>query len=255
MLLPATEAEAFLHTVPGFYEDTPAKQTVGLLYFLTEIRGQESAMAVAIDSLRADLALPPFARTDRFLSENTRTRNGAKRPLFIKRPTGYSLERSTKELIARSVSSHPAAAAAAVDLRRLAESIADTTRRDYAVEAVRCFEYTLYRAAIVMCWALAYAVFRQWLFTKNLAALNAQINTWKKPKPIVCLDDFQDHVENTIIETAFSAKLIPKEKRKALLQLLDTRNSFAHPTGRGVSKAMAQSYIEQVLHEVVGPYS
>ena len=54
-----------------------------------------------------------------------------------------------------------------------------------------------------------------------------------------------------MIETARKAGVLTKEQFKLLKRLLDDRNSFAHPTTRTMTPAMAEVYIESVLKDVI----
>ncbi|OOG55930.1 hypothetical protein B0E47_08745 [Rhodanobacter sp. B05] len=81
--------------------------------------------------------------------------------------------------------------------------------------------------------------------------MNSEISTWKSPKKIQSLDDFQELTEGTVIETARKAGMVTKEQFKLLKRLLDDRNSFAHPTTRTMTPAMAEAYVESVLKEVI----
>lgn len=77
------------------------------------------------------------------------------------------------------------------------------------------------------------------------------MGTWKKSFQISKLDDFQDLTEAVVLDTARKVNAITKEQHKTLKQLLDQRNSYAHPTTKAITPSMVEAYIETVLKEVV----
>lgn len=81
-----------------------------------------------------------------------------------------------------------------------------------------------------------------------------QMSVWKQPFQIRTLDDFQELNEAQVIDTAKKAGLITKEQHKTLKQALDTRNSYAHPTPKLMTPAIAEAYLETVLKEVMPVY-
>ncbi len=104
-----------------------------------------------------------------------------------------------------------------------------------------------------MTWCVAFGLIRGWLFRNHLAVLNAEMAKWKVPLQVTKLDDFQDLNEATIIDTARKLRLLTKEQHKTLKQLLDERNSYAHPTLKAMTPAIAEAYIERVQQDVI-PY-
>jgi len=98
---------------------------------------------------------------------------------------------------------------------------------------------------------VAYGLVRDWIFRNHLAALNAVMGAWKNPVLITKLDDFQELTESVVIDTARKATMISKEQNKTLKQLLDQRNSYAHPTTKPITPAIVEAYIDTVIREVL----
>lgn len=141
-----------------------------------------------------------------------------------------------------------------VSLRGTLSAIGDPVVRSYLEEAVACYEHNLLRSTVVLTWCVVFSLFRSWLFRNHLAALNAAMAAWKQPVQIRTLDDFQELNEGVVIETARKSGLIKKEQHKSLKQALDQRNSYAHPTAKLITPAIAEAYLETVLKEILPIY-
>lgn len=79
--------------------------------------------------------------------------------------------------------------------------------------------------------------------------------SWKVPKRIQRIEDFDELGERVVIDTAKTATALTKEQHKQIVALLDQRNSFAHPSGRKVSPALAEAYLIQIMDEVIQNFS
>jgi hypothetical protein len=247
-------ADEFVQQIDGFLGLTAPQQIPYLVYYLVQLRGAPSASVTAIAALRNELHLPPFASLASHLSEHVKNRKG--RPAkYVKAAGGYVLERALRLKIAAEMTKRPTAVRIAADLQAAVATIKDPAVKDYLQEAVGCFEGGFRRAAIVFGWSAAYSLFRQWLFDKHLAALNAAMAKWQKPQTISVLADFEEHKEDTVIVTAKAAGVISKEQHKTLKKLLDERNSFAHPTLKKASESQAEAFLESILNEAVNVYT
>jgi hypothetical protein len=221
-----------------------------LAYFSAEHAGSTAVTGSALASLREALHLSPHASLSQYLSQQTKGR-GSRRGHFVKTAGGYVLERAYSKSLQVDYLGRPASKNISASLRGTLSAIGDPSVRTYLDEAIGCFEHNLLRSAIVMTWCVGYGLFRAWLYRNHLAALNANFGTWKTPVHIVRLDDFQDLNEGTVIETARKLKLITKEQHKTLKQLLDQRNSYAHPTLKAITPSFSEAYIEAVLRDVI----
>lgn len=244
-------ADDFVQSINGFDALEVAAQCDLLAYYLLTHAGVDGVTGASICSLRSALHLPPYARAAAYLSENASKTRGKPRPKYIKLRAGYALERSYASALTAEYLGRPGAKQVASGLRATLAATSDPAISAYLDEAVSCFEYRQYRSSVIMAWCVAYGLLRAWLYRNHLSALNAEVSTWKVPKLVRSLDDFQEHTEGTILETARKAGLVSKEQFKLLKRLLDDRNSFAHPTTRNMSPALAEAYIEAVLHDVI----
>jgi len=244
-------ADDFIQSIAGFDTLEITLQCDLLSFYLLNHAGVSGITGTSISSLRSALRLPPYGRIAAYLSENSAKTRKKPRPKYVKQSAGYTLERSYGSSLASEYLGRPGSKHLASGLRSTLAAISDPAITAYLDEAVSCFEYKQYRSSLIMSWCVAYGLVRAWLFRNNLASLNAEISTWKSPKLIKSLDDFQELTEGVVIETARKAGVISKEQFKLLKRLLDDRNSFAHPTTRNMTPATAEAYVEAVLKDVI----
>ena len=250
----ATGIEQFAGGVDGFALLPPREQNEWIMYYLTEIAGAAAVTSTQIADARDELSLEPY-RTAADLSERSKKRKGVL-PIFCKLSKGYKLHRASVDKLASQLSrgrSSSAQKITSILLKTLAK-ISGHSREPYLAEAVGCFEHGFYRAAIVLAWATAYDTFRHWVFDGHLDKFNAISGTWKKAVAVIDIDDFESLTERVVIDTAKQAGIVKKEAHKTLVALLDKRNSVAHPTGKLVTPASADAYLEEIIDEVLLKY-
>ena len=68
---------------------------------------------------------------------------------------------------------------------------------------------------------------------------------------ISSIEDMESVPERELIDTAKAAGALGKELHKSLVQLLDDRNSFAHPSGKPITASIAEAYIERAVLQVI----
>lgn len=247
----ATEtADAFVAAIDGFdHLPIPIQSDLLSLYLLSR-GGASSVGSATISSLRTALRLPTHSRLPAYLSEQTRKRGKAK-PHYVKAKEGYLLERGYAAHLEQTYLGRPATKHIALSLRGTLAAISNPAIKSYLEEAIGSFEHDHRRAALILTWCVAYGLVRDWIFRNHLATLNASMASWKTPIQITKLDDFQELTESTVIETARKAGVLTKEQHKTLKQLLDQRNSFAHPTTKPITPAIVEAYIDTVIREVL----
>lgn len=242
--------DAFISRVEGFSSLTPAVQNEHLAYYLHSI-GKPALTAKEIDALRIQLKLPPFNTATRLSVESRASRGKKGSQRFVKANRGYFLERSVFEELESKFGNRPSAVVIKHGLTKHLATVSDPALKEYLQEAINCFEHGFSRAAIVLGWCSAYAVFRRWLFLNHLPAVNSAMASWRTPKTITRIEEFDELNERVVIDTARAAGAVTKEQQKQLIMLLDQRNSFAHPTGRKASAPIAEAYLTQVIDEVL----
>jgi hypothetical protein len=244
--------DSFLARVPDFSSMPSGAQNELLLYH-PQSDGELSASVAEIDALRLQLKLPKSGTAGQF-SAGSHSGRG-RRPRFVKAKKGYSLERAVFEELHKKYGQRPTAAAIKSDLAKHLAKLTDADLKEYLTEAINCFDSCYFRASIVMAWCAGYAILRAWLFTNHASAFNAVMSSWKTPKNITKIEDFDEMGERVVLDTARSASVLTKEQHKQLVALLDQRNSFAHPSGRKVAAPIAEAYLTQIINEVIVNFS
>ncbi|MEA3213322.1 MAG: hypothetical protein QOE70_6379 [Chthoniobacter sp.] len=148
------------------------------------------------------------------------------------------------------------ASAVVVDklLQDLPSKIPISTERIFLDEALVCFRHGAFRAAIVMCWNLAFNHLEEFVVTKHLAAFNARIPI-RYPKKgnltIKSKDDFEELKESEVLEICNSAGIITGNVFKILSEKLTRRNLAAHPSTVVISPVQAEDFITDLVINVV----
>lgn len=254
MPAPSITADQFISRIPNFDTLRVPQQTDLLALYLLEHSGASEITVSRIDSLRVALHLAPHTRLAQYLSEQVKRRKGHSAGKYIRKQKGYALERGAVKKLESEFLGRPSAVNVSASLRGTLSAIGDPVVRAYLDEAVTCYENNLLRSTIVLSWCVAYGLFRSWLFRNHLLTLNTAMSAWKQPFQIKVLDDFQELNESVVIDTSKKTGLITKEQFKTLKQSLDTRNSFAHPTAKLISPAIAEAYLETILKEIMPVY-
>jgi hypothetical protein len=249
----AISADTFVAAI-GDFESLPiSTQTDLLVLYLLSHSGATEVTALPIASLREALHLPVHKRLPQYLSEQTK-KHGAKNGKYVKTKKGYVLERGYSRVLQSNYTGRPSAKNVSASLKGTLSAVGDPAVKLYLEEAIGCFEQDFLRSAVIMTWCVSYGLLRGWLFRNHLATINGAMGAWKTPFHITKLDDFQELTEATVIDTARKASILSKEQHKTLKQLLDQRNSYAHPTAKAITPSIAEAYIETVLREVLPNY-
>jgi hypothetical protein len=244
-------ADEFIAGVPGFADLAPAVQCDLLALYLLSEAGASYVTPASLSSLRSALHLSTYSRISAYLSEQSRSGRGGHKGRYVKLKEGYALERAYSSTLKKEYLGRPTTKHLSAGLRSTLTAISDPPVRAYLEEAISCFEFGLHRSALIMAWCVAYGLFRGWLFRGHLAQFNSITSQWKSPTTINTLEDFQELTEASVLDTSRKAQVISKEQFKVLKQLLDQRNSFAHPTTRVMTPAIAEAYIDTVLRDII----
>ncbi|MGA2557313.1 MAG: hypothetical protein ABSG04_13670 [Verrucomicrobiota bacterium] len=248
------QLDSFVSRIDGFSLFSPSLQNEHLAYYLHST-GKETVTGGEINALRAQLKLSPFNSANQLWIDSRASRDKNNRPRFVKARRGYSLERVVFEELEKKYGQRPTATIIKCDLLRHLAALTDAQLKEYLTEAINCFDSRYFRASIVMAWCAGYAILRTWLFATHLAALNTVTSSWRTPKHITRIEDFDELGERAVLDTARTANVLTKEQHKQLVALLDLRNSFAHPSGRKISAPIAEAYLTQIIDEVIMNFS
>ena len=118
----------------------------------------------------------------------------------------------------------------------------------YLDETITCFQYGAPRAAIVMAWNLAYDHLTRYILDDQVRV--ATFNQHAKP-PVTQQEDFASIRESLILQWCRAAHIIPKHLMQILDHGLTRRNMAAHPSGVMPSPSNVESYIDELVREVI----
>lgn len=176
-----------------------------------------------------------------------------KPPLFIKDSGGFALERSLRDQLDLKYGQRAITVQVHQTLHDLPAKLPDLEEREYLEEALRCLKSTAYRAAIVMCWNVAYDHLCAQILKKHLSAFNTQMATQHpKEKTVVAVrEDFYEFNERRVLEVGRSAGILDKNVYAILDVSLNTRNRAAHASGSTYKQPQAENYILELINNAV----
>ncbi len=185
-------------------------------WFLHTHRGQERFKPAQIKACFDELGLSAPESVSPFLSSLVKQR------LVLKSAKGYRLERKPKEEFDRVYGRRATAVAVDQMLVKLSSRIEEEAEKAYLDEVLICFRNGAFRAAIVMCWNLAYHHLCQYVLANHLAHFNSALAKVQKPRiPRVSkLDDFAEFKEGQVLEYCRASKITGPSLHKILVQKL-----------------------------------
>ena len=171
----------------------------------------------------------------------------------IRIPEGWEISdrgrQHLRELGVTNIS--PAVDQVAIDLRAMIQYIKDEETRSFVEEAIKCYEFGLYRSAIVMSWIGAVAVLYNHICADHLEAFNREANRvdfrWKKAKTT---DDLSRMGEADFLNRIAAISIIGKDVKRELTSCLGRRNGCSHPNSLEISTNTVASHIEVLLLNV-----
>jgi hypothetical protein len=175
---------------------------------------------------------------------------GRSNGLAIRSPNGWELTDQGCDRLRSLGLTHlsPAAASVAHDLRAELVNITNADTRAFVEEAITCFEYQLYRAAIVSSWIAAVQVLQQHVHANHLAAFNAEAlrvdAKWKLAKTT---DDLGRMKESEFLDRLVALSVIGKNVKAELADCLDRRNGCGHPNSMKLGPNTVAHHLEILL--------
>lgn len=177
--------------------------------------------------------------------------------LAINTSAGWELSDGGKQhLRTLGVSSvRPAAVQIATGLRDLLAKISDADTRSFVEEAVQCYEYELYRSAVVMSWLAAMHVLKVEVHSKHLKVFNTEASRVDhKWKPAKTTDELGEMNEFTFLERIHGISMIGKNVKEQLQACLKTRNGCGHPNSLKVGEPTVSHHIDLLMRNVFNVY-
>jgi hypothetical protein len=175
----------------------------------------------------------------------------------IQVPTGWELSRKGHDHLANLgvLKKAPNIDKVATDFRAEAIKINNPQTRAFVEEAIACFEYDLFRSAIVMSWLSAIDVLHTFVVAKHLRDFNAQATKdWANKrgqwKIATTTDDLGLMKETDFIETLYKISIIGKNVRDELQLCLKRRNGCGHPNSLKLRGNTVAAHLEILILNV-----
>jgi hypothetical protein len=137
------------------------------------------------------------------------------------------------------------------DLRTELSAIKNADTRAFAEEAVQCFEYGLFRSAVLMSWLAAIHVLYDVVHSQRLIDFNKEASRidakWKAAKSI---DDIGRMKERDFLDRVEAISIIGKNVKHELIDCLNLRNGCGHPNSLKLGPNTVAHHIEILLLNV-----
>jgi hypothetical protein len=175
------------------------------------------------------------------------------RGLAILTKTGWELTNKGKErLRALGVSKiSPAATQVGVDLRFIAQKIQEVETRAFVEETIKCYEYELYRSAVVMSWLAAVDVLKKYVLATRLTDFNAEA---QKANPKWRIAKNSDEIglmkEFDLLNRLAMISVFGKNVNEQLHECLKLRNACGHPNSLKLGPNTVARHLEILILNV-----
>lgn len=247
-----TELAEFVKNVDGFGDLGHSDKIKLFGWFLHVHRGQDRFDAQAIRKCYDDVHVPRPSNVGPLLT-GLATKN---KPDLLKDSRGYRLSADARGPLDAKYARSSSAIVVEKTLAELPLKITDAAESIFLSEALTCYRYRAFRAAIVMTWNLAYDHLLRWLLadTTRQAAFNTRIAVRYPKKSAIHIakrDDFEELKESEVIEIASSAGVISGNVAKILNEKLTRRNIAAHPSTVTIQQYQADDVISDLVNNVV----
>ncbi|MDB6094523.1 MAG: hypothetical protein JWM32_2085 [Verrucomicrobia bacterium] len=172
-------------------------------------------------------------------------------------PSGWCLTSAGKVVVEKLFPAAPPAPIIA-SLRALLPAIKSVDTRDFAEEAIKAYEASLYRSATVLSWVGAVSLLYDHVVAHHLTVFNAEAskrivdkhgNTlWKTAKS---KDDLALMKESTFLDILADLSILGKNVKEHLKNVcLGLRNSSGHPNSFRLGKAQVEAHLEHLVLNV-----
>lgn len=250
----SAELKTLVQRVSDFGAWNHAKKIKFFAWFLHSQKGHEYVTGAEIKDCYNRLHLELPSSISPFLNDMT-----LKRPKeALKSGRGYSLVKKVRDEFEEKYGENEITVQVTKLLSELPDRVPNLVERDFLKEALTCYRHGAFRAAIVMCWNLAYDHLLDYVLTKHLAAFNTRMpircpNIAKRTgiTAITNRDDFTELKEHEVVEICRSANIITADVYKILDTKLGRRNTAAHPNRVKIEQPQADDFISDLVNNVV----
>lgn len=184
---------------------------------------------------------------------------GRSKGVVIRTNRGWKLTNNGKKHVQKIIGTahNPIKTHVVESLRDHLAKISDDTIRAFVNEAVECFEYGLFRAAVVLSWVGAVSVLYKEVIDYHLAGFNAEaLRRNPKWKSATSIDDLAVGVkEKDFLDILQAISVIGKNTKQELVNCLERRNSCGHPNSYKIGENVVTAHIETLILNVFSQFS
>jgi hypothetical protein len=176
-------------------------------------------------------------------------------PELLRSRKGYQLEHRARQRLADLYGARPATIEVHKLLAELPPKLTNPVEKTFLEETLLCFRVGAFRAAVVMCWNLAYEHLCDYVLASKLTEFNAQLRiAFPRASQITGRDDFADLKESQVLEVCRGAGITAPSVHRLLGEKLARRNAAAHPSGVMITQLSAEEMINDLVINVVLKY-
>jgi hypothetical protein len=249
---PDVELESLVGLISSFQNWSHTDKIKFFAWYLHSHRSQSYFVPKDISACFDSLSLAKPSSIGPFLAALV----DKKPPQLLKNRSGYRLENRIRATFDQKYGQREATVHVDKLLSELPAKIKIPAEKGYLEETLICFRYKAFRAAVVMCWNLAFDHLCEFVLNEQsrIASFNAQLpKTCPKTeiKVVSNRDHFSELKESQVLQVCKSANIVSGNIYKILKEKLDRRNIAAHPSGIVTSQPTAEEFIKDLVENVV----
>ncbi len=248
------ELKEFTALVPNFSSLSQPEQILHFGWYVHVHRDQQRFDRATIRACYEDLFMDVPNLSKLF------ARLLARKPKVLLRDgEGCYLESATRRKLDEKYGLHETTIALSKLLRELPGRISDEAEKLFLAEAITCYHYKAYRAAIIMSWNLAYDHLLHWILkdSARLTGFNSRISVRIGTRRGAGLtigkrEDFEELKEGEVLDICGLAGLFASSNTKKILEIqLTKRNMAAHPSLVIMDGPAADDTISSLVNNVL----
>jgi hypothetical protein len=241
--------------VPGFATWSHADKIRFFAWFIHAHDKRERFTSPEIKKCYEQLRMAPPTSISPFLNQMEK---GKPTPQVLRGSGGYYLEHSLYETMNAKYGQRQITIQVTQMLMDLPSKVPDVAEREFLDEALICYRFGAFRAAIVMVWNLTFDHLLNYVFKHHLDKFNKQwpISFFKQNQKarvqiVSGRDDFGELKESEILSICKSATIITPGQFDVLDEKLGKRNTAAHPSTTVVSQITVEGVIDDLISNIV----
>lgn len=177
--------------------------------------------------------------------------------LAIPTPQGWELTANGKAHISKILPQTPAVTTVANNLRAYLKTISNRDYYAFIEDAIRCYEFKLYKPAIVFSWAGAISILQHYVLTNKLSEFNTEgLRRDPKFRVIKGIDDFGKIKEYDFLNILETISVLGKNTKQHLQNTyLANRNTCGHPNSTQIGENVVTAHIEFLMLNVYSKFT